>query len=74
MTAQEFSYINDRPCRFKLKSGKEFFGVIRETPRGTANYFFTTLSERHKSGMGILINLDDVVGAEVLHEAETKVG
>lgn len=76
MTVQEFTDINDRPCRFKLKSGKEVFGVIREAPRGTENYFFTTLSERNKSGaagMGVLINLSDVVGAEILHEAETKV-
>jgi hypothetical protein len=77
MTVQEFMFINDRPCRFKLKSGKEVFGVITESPRGTETYFFTTLSERHKSGaagMGMLISLNDVVGAEILHEAETKVG
>jgi hypothetical protein len=76
MTSQEFNAINDRPCRFKMKSGKEVFGVIRENPRGTQNYFFTTLSERNKTSfgeMGMLIKLDDVVGAEILHEAESKV-
>lgn len=76
MTLQEFTAINDRPCRFKLKSGKEVFGVIRENPRGTENFFFTTLSERNKSSfseMGMLIQLEDVVGAEVLQEAEAKV-
>ncbi len=76
MTSQEFNAINDRPCRFKMKSGKEVFGVIRENPRGTQNYFFTTLGERNKTSfgeMGMLIKLDDVVGAEILHESESKV-
>lgn len=76
MTSHEFNTINDRPCRFKMKSGKEVFGVIWESPRGTENFFFATLSERNnprQNGIGILINLEDVVGAELLQDAITKV-
>jgi hypothetical protein len=77
MTQTEFITIHDQPCRFKLKSGKEVYGVIWENPRGTQNYFFASLSERnttHNSAIGILIQLDDVVGAELLRDVVVKAG
>lgn len=74
MTRSEFVQVNDRPCRFKLKSGKEVFGVIWENP-GEPNpkYFFATLSERfdarNKTSFGVNVELDDIVGAELINSS-----
>ncbi|MCK6640697.1 MAG: hypothetical protein RL007_33 [Bacteroidota bacterium] len=74
MTRNEFILVNDRPCRFKLKSGKEVFGVIWENSTvGTSSYFFATLSERfdarNKANFGMAIDLDDIVGAELINSS-----
>jgi len=81
MTRSEFSFFNDLPCRFKLKSGKEFFGVIREQSTGDSyRYYFETLGERLRrryrpsENLGQLIELEDVVGAEHLSGSELLVG
>ena len=74
MTRNEFLQVNDRPCRFKLKSGKEFFGVIWETPEnGSSAYFFSTVGERFdprsKNNFGVPVQLDDIVGAELINSS-----
>lgn len=74
MTRSEFLAVNDRPCRFKLKSGKEFFGVIWESPADTSPvYFFATMGERfdtrNKSNVGVAVDLDDIVGAELINSS-----
>lgn len=74
MTRSEFNQVNDRPCRFKLKSGKEVYGVIWENPTdGIPVYFFATLSERfdsrNKGNFGVAIDLDDIVGAELINSS-----
>lgn len=79
MTHNEFIHFNDQPCRFKLRSGKEIFGVIRGTHGA---YYFYTLGERirqrYRSGAsdswGQSISLDDVVGAEFLSGSDLMVG
>lgn len=78
MTQNEFITFNDQPCRFKLRSGKEIFGVIRGTHGA---YYFYTLSERtrqrYRSGhesWGQNIDLNDVVGAEFLAGSDLMVG
>jgi hypothetical protein len=74
MTRSEFILVNDRPCRFKLKSGKEVFGVIWENSTvGKSSYFFATLSERYdarnNANFGMAIDLDDIVGAELINSS-----
>ncbi|HLG01985.1 MAG TPA: hypothetical protein VI731_00220 [Bacteroidia bacterium] len=71
----DFLSINDQPCRFRLKSGKEIYGVIWEKPQSAGSkYFFASLSERFGSGMknkniGISIDLDEIVRAERINGA-----
>ncbi len=78
MTRAEFMAFNDQPCRFRLKSGKEVFGVIWEKPQpGQNSYYFASLSERFNrrgNSIGMMINLEDVVGAELLTNSGTLVG
>jgi hypothetical protein len=77
MTRTEFLSINDLPCRFKLRSGKEVYGVIWEKNQG---YYFATLNERFNlafrsnSQIGMNISIDDVVGAELLDNSGSLVG
>ncbi|HEU4718696.1 MAG TPA: hypothetical protein VFU15_12720 [Bacteroidia bacterium] len=77
MTRNQFLTINDQPCRIKLKSGKEVFGVIWEKahPGGCA-YYFSSLGERFSraSSVGMIIDLEDIVGAELLRDSGTLVG
>lgn len=81
MTRAEFLTINDQPCRFKLKTGKEIFGVIWENAQpGSSSYYFATLNERFNrnfrgsKSVGMMIDLQDVVGAELLSNSGTLVG
>ena len=80
MTQSEFRAYNDQPCRFRLKSGKEVFGVIWEKPQpGSPSYYFASLSERfnrsmRNSSIGMMIDIEDVVGAELLSSRGTLVG
>jgi hypothetical protein len=74
MTRSEFIQVNDRPCRFKLKSGKEFFGVIWENESdGETSYYFATMGERfqvHQSNnFGVRVDLEDIVGAEMINSS-----
>ena len=80
MTHAEFRAYNDQPCRFRLKSGKEVFGVIWEkSQQGLVSFYFASLSERYNRNppnrsIGIVINIEDVVGAELLSNSGTLVG
>ena len=80
MTQAEFLAYNDQPCRFRMKSGKEVFGVIWEKAQpGNTSYYFASLSERYNrrqrnSSIGMMIDIDDVVGAELLSNSGTLVG
>jgi hypothetical protein len=73
MTRSEFLQVNDRPCRFKLKSGKEVFGVVWENAGDSEPvYFFATLGERYnasKTNFGVNIDLDDILGAELINSS-----
>lgn len=74
MTRNEFIQVNDRPCRFKLKSGKEFFGVIWENAsEGEPKYYFATMGERfdvrNQNNFGVRVDLDDIVGAEMINSS-----
>ncbi len=74
MTRNEFIQVNDRPCRFKLKSGKEFFGVIwQNTAEGDESYYFSTMGERfdprNQNNFGVRVQLDDIVGAELINSS-----
>jgi hypothetical protein len=79
MTRTEFLSINDQPCRFKLKTGQEVFGVIWEQTHGS--YYFASLGERFRrqhvqtqgSSFGTIIDIDQIVGAELLSENEALV-
>ena len=77
MTRSEFISINDQPCRFKLRSGNEVFGVVWEKAQPGGNqYYFSTLSERFSrlGAIGMLIQLEDIVGAELLANSGSLVG
>ncbi|MCB0431057.1 MAG: hypothetical protein H6585_10780 [Flavobacteriales bacterium] len=83
MTSQELAYYMYRVCRFKLKSGKEVYGVIWEDKnlRGEREYFFSSpgdfrhyLRSRPVKGTAALeelryrLDLSELVGGEVLEE------
>ncbi|TND10628.1 MAG: hypothetical protein FD123_270 [Bacteroidetes bacterium] len=77
MTHSDFVSFNDQPCRFKLKAGKEIFGIIRELHGG---YYFSTLAERtrkhyaaNSDSLGQAIDLEDVIGAELLSSSDLMV-
>lgn len=70
----------EKPCRLKLKSGKEVFGVVwKEDTDFNSSYFFAS-SEEYRAyivakknndintcnKIKTPINIDDVVGAETL--------
>ncbi|GAB4131054.1 MAG: hypothetical protein Fur0041_00990 [Bacteroidia bacterium] len=81
MTRSEFIRINDQPCRIRLKSGREVYGVIREKINDNKEeYYFSSLRERYgktansDNNLGMMINLDDVVGAEILPSVDVLVG
>ena len=47
MDYAEFLKINDTPCKFKLRGGREVFGVIWENSYGNELvHFFSTTAER----------------------------
>lgn len=81
MLAKELDEYFEKPCRLKLKSGKEVFGVVWEEKDhfNNANYFFASSDgyESYKKAfqtndkatcekIKIPIDIDDVVGAELL--------
>ncbi len=77
MTRFDFLSYNDRPCKFRLRSGKDVFGVIWETKQDELlNYRFASLGERftvqtnlgkkENKNLGQLVNLEEIIHAELL--------
>ncbi len=80
MKRTEFLKFNDMPCKFKLRGGKEVFGVIWENSYGNElMHFFSTAAERmrYKTAEGVNdrltceklktpVELEDIVLAEPL--------
>ena len=80
MKRNEFLSYNDTLCKFKLRGGKEVFGVIWENKFGNElMYFFSTAAERMRYKIAEQINdiptcerlkttveLEDIVQAEPL--------
>ncbi|HEY4799447.1 MAG TPA: hypothetical protein VII99_10265 [Bacteroidia bacterium] len=80
MNRAEFLQFNDTPCKFKLRGGKEVFGVIWENNYGNhMMHFFSTAAERIRYKIAERVNdrltcerlktpveLEDIVRAEPL--------
>ncbi|MBI4930943.1 MAG: hypothetical protein HY841_09290 [Bacteroidetes bacterium] len=80
MNRSEFLKFNDTPCKFKLRGGREVFGVIWENSYGNEwVHFFSTAAERMRYKIAERVNdritcerlktpveLEDVVLAEPL--------
>jgi hypothetical protein len=77
MTRFDFLSYNDIPCKFRLRSGKDVFGVVWETKsEADFAYHFASLGERftvhtnsglvENKGVGQLIDLEDIILAEPL--------
>ena len=67
-------YLNQH-CRFKLRSGKEVFGVIWKIDSDQEKYVFTTVSDHQaymrtrdieSIGSKLFVDLNDIVLAEKL--------
>lgn len=57
MNRNEFLSYNDTLCKFKLRGGKEVFGVIWENKYGNKlMYFFATAAERIRYKIAEKIN------------------
>ena len=81
MKRQEFLKYNDTLCKFKLKGGKEIFGVIWENNYGNELFhFFSTAADRMRYKAAEQLNdqsacerlktpveLEDIVKAEPLY-------
>jgi hypothetical protein len=77
MTRFDFLSYNDRPCKFRLRSGKDVFGVIWEMKvNGALDYRFASLGERftlptntglqENKNQGQIVNLEEIIHAELL--------
>jgi hypothetical protein len=77
MTRFDFLTYNDRPCKFRLRSGRDVFGVIWEIKStNTLSYRFASLGERftlhtncglvEDKSIGQLIDLEEIIHAEPL--------
>jgi hypothetical protein len=73
MEAKKFRSFDQRPCKFVFRNGKKVFGVIWETTRHkNASYFFTSNKEfeknkaKPKNLVGLPVNLEDIIHAELL--------
>lgn len=74
MGVKELNNYFNKPCRFRLKSGKEVFGVIWPEAGGS-NHFFASSQDyyeyvKNKQGTANIIkypvNLEEVIDAEYL--------
>ena len=77
MTRFDFLSYNDRPCKFRLRSGKDVFGVVWEIKSSELlSYRFASLGERftfhtssgirEKRNVGQVIDLEEILLAEPL--------
>ncbi len=74
----QFNTIFNKHCRFRLKSGKEVFGILwKVNSNGESNYYFTAASLKSRvesshnrfellQNTGTLIDLSDIILAEKL--------
>lgn len=74
MNKSEIKHIVNRHCRFKLRSGKEIYGVMCEKDAGT-DFFFVSYAEMVKAGRdnleylsGSKVNIDEVICAQPIEE------
>ena len=74
MGQKEFSNYFNKPCRFRLKSGKEVFGVIWPDAAG-ANYYFASSKDYNEYAKNSTnpaniikyqMNLEEVIDVEYL--------
>jgi hypothetical protein len=77
MTRFDFLSYNDRPCKFRLRTGKDVFGVIWEIKSSESlDYRFASLGERftlhtnsglrENKNIGQIIDLEEIIHAEPL--------
>jgi hypothetical protein len=77
MTRFDFLSYNDRPCKFRLRTGKDVFGVIWEIKSNEhLGYRFASLGERftlqttsgtrENKSIGQVVDLEDILLAEPL--------
>lgn len=75
MQSLDLRFYVESPCRFILKSGREVFGRIFETKaKSTNEYYFASNGEfmkwkkssTKKATVGIKIQVDDIVYAEII--------
>ena len=72
MGLQDFSAYFQQHCKFRLKSGKEIYGVIwKEDSAQHPQYYFASSNEykrylksEHIKKMSYCISLDEVINAE----------
>lgn len=83
MKREEVQNFTDRPCRFRLKSGKEIYGIIWEWIKentGNTEYYFASNGDvmrfRRERGnfnikpepqIGTYIQLEDIIYAEQIN-------
>lgn len=74
MEKRDIQHFMNRHCRFKLRSGKEIFGVMWSKGKET-DVFFATYAELVRAGKenisyltGSRVNLEEVVLAEPIGE------
>ena len=67
MKKLEFEKIYNKHCRFKLKSGKEIFGVVWEEKQDSNfNVFFASFADilKKKDSSRQTINLEEIIYVE----------
>lgn len=76
----DVSLFLDKPCKFRLRSGKEVYGVIwREHSAGVSQLLFASsgdylrikespasTTEQELASIAVRLNRDDVIAAEIL--------
>jgi len=79
MSNSNISYYYHIPCRFRLRSGKEVYGVVWQGGIGAASHLFASLREYEKyqeaekdhdlnacKRLALRVDIDDFVHAESL--------
>lgn len=65
----------NKPCKFRLKSGKVVYGVVWADEKERSNKFYFSSAEDYNliksrrekhSALKTLVNLDDIISAEML--------
>jgi hypothetical protein len=75
MDKNDFFLYLEKPCRFRLKSGKEVYGVVWEDTAknnepllffASSDEFYHRHSKLNTTEIGLPIDLNDIVAVEVL--------